>query len=109
MSNGRMTTVVEAIVAVEGEPGDDGTVWTMSMLQEIVRLTNQRRDARAWMESRPDGLHQVRIRVDAPGGRPKDRIEGRDLERLRKAAEKRLRKANQKLEHVATFRIRSAE
>jgi hypothetical protein len=129
MSNGRMTRVFEAVVAVEGEAGDDGTVWTLELLQEIVQLTNQRQDARAWMETRPDGRHQVRIRAEAPGSKAiagTARGDGDDLERLRKASEKRLRRS-EKLQReldreaartgvptpiapaLGTFRVRSSE
>lgn len=118
-----MAKVMETVAAVEGEAGDDGTIWTPDALQEIVRLCNQRQDARAWTETRPDGRLQVRIRVHPPGLADRlTRSDGRDAERLRAASEKRMRKAARNLRQGAgpvgedpapapesTFRVRTAD
>lgn len=91
--------VTEAVVAIEGQAGDDGRVWTRSSLEQLAQAANRRGDTQAWVETRPDGRAQVRLRVRRGGplpGRAGGMVEPSDLDRLRAASERRAARARKR-------------
>jgi len=57
-------TVHEGVIAVEGEPGDDGTVWEAAAIRLLCDRINAETDASASLGQDPRGRLTCSVRLD---------------------------------------------
>lgn len=84
-------TVHEGVIAVEGEPGDDGTIWEAAAIRLLCARVNAETDAEASLGTDPRGRLTCSVRFDH--GRAVASARAARLQRGREAKAERRRAA----------------